>query len=109
MSGIEIMHRMPKSRPGFEFTTLFVSYVGSGNFHENHDWEIILLGSDDTTEEGAKGRAFQEATNRIYLEVDEVVIDADENNPARPVHVFTTTLDKGKAYKVTFSTKQFWV
>lgn len=108
MSGIEIMHRMPKQRHGFEFTTLFISYVGSGDFHENTDWEVILLGSDDTTEEGAKGRAFQEASKHIHTE-DEAVIDADENNPTRPVNVAISTLDKGKAYKVTFSTRQFWV
>lgn len=102
-------HTFPKSRPGFEFTTLFVSYVGSGNFHESTEWEITLLGSEDTTEEGAKGRAFQEASKHIYAEVDEVVIDADENDPAHPVTVAVATLDKGKVYKVRFNTRQFWV
>lgn len=104
-----ISHTFPKSRPGFEFSVLFTSYVGSGNFHEVHEWEIVLLGSADTTEEGAKGRAFAEAAKFIYAEVDEVVIDADENNPARPVTVAVSQVGNGKAYKVRFTTRQYWV
>lgn len=109
MSGIEIMHRMPKQRHGFEFTVLFVSYVGSGVMTETTEWEIILLGSDDTTEEGAKFRAVSEMQKQCEREMhpeDAAVIDLDVN---RPSSVSTTTLDKGKAYKVRFYSRQYWV